>query len=125
MLLDTNAVIAVFANDAGAVARINSVAECYLPVIAAGELLYGAERSAKVVENVRRVREFCESATLLTCDLETASNYGRIKNLLRSKGQPIPENDIWIAAIAVQYQLQLLSQDEHFDHVDGLDRLSW
>ncbi|GAA6622656.1 PIN domain-containing protein [Scytonema sp. NUACC26] len=54
------------------------------------------------------------------CDLVTATQYGQIRNLLRQKGRPIPDNDIWIAAVAIQYQLTLISRDAHFQEVEGL-----
>ncbi|RLB16513.1 MAG: VapC toxin family PIN domain ribonuclease, partial [Deltaproteobacteria bacterium] len=51
--------------------------------------------------------------------------YAKIKNALREKGRPIPENDIWIAAIAVQYNLTLVSRDDHFKRIDGLHTEIW
>jgi tRNA(fMet)-specific endonuclease VapC len=54
-----------------------------------------------------------------------ARQYGVIKNALRAKGRPIPENDIWIAAIAMQYHLTLVARDGHFQEVDGLVVGQW
>jgi len=54
------------------------------------------------------------------CDAVTAQQYGRIKNDLRAKGRPIPENDIWIAAVAVQHGLTVVSRDDHFTEVTDL-----
>ena len=62
---------------------------------------------------------------MLPCDTATAQQYGDIKNQLRAKGRPIPENDIWIAAIAMQYQLTLVARDGHFHEVDGLQVETW
>ena len=125
VLLDTSAVIAVFANNASVLAITSQATECFLPSIALGELLYGAQHSSRVQDNLARIDAFCTMLSVLSCDKETAAEYGRIKNELRTKGRPIPENDIWIAAIAAQYELELLSNDEHFDHVDGLVRPAW
>lgn len=50
---------------------------------------------------------------------------GIIKEELRKKGKPIPENDIWIAALARQYNLQLVTKDEHFQYINALMLLSW
>ena len=58
--------------------------------------------------------------TILVCDTETARQYGRIKVELRRKGRPIPENDMWIAAVALQHGLTLATRDAHFDAIDGL-----
>jgi tRNA(fMet)-specific endonuclease VapC len=62
---------------------------------------------------------------VLGCDTATARQYGRIKNALRARGRPIPDNDIWIAAIALQHDLTLLSRDRHFGAVAGLVVETW
>jgi len=56
----------------------------------------------------------------LPVTLETADRFGRVAALLRKKGRPIPTNDIWIAAHAMESGAELLSSDDHFEHVDGL-----
>ena len=93
--------------------------------IVLGELYYGARKSARVAANLARIDEFATSSAVLVCDTATAQEYGPIKNILRQKGRPIPENDISIAAIAQQYQLTLVSRDEHFREVDGLSVIRW
>jgi tRNA(fMet)-specific endonuclease VapC len=77
------------------------------------------------LQNTERIQIFAESVTILDCDRETANEYGRIKHNLRTAGTPIPENDIWIAAMAIQYGLTLMSNDSHFDFVTGINRVSW
>lgn len=62
---------------------------------------------------------------MLVSDTATGQAYGQIKSALRAKGRPIPENDIWIAAIAMQYNLVLATRDEHFREVDGLVIETW
>ena len=99
-LLDTNEVIALFANDVAVIDRIKDADEVFIPSIVIGELYYGAQKSGRVKENVRRIDEFVVGNVVLTCDAETAKRYGEVKNGLRQKGRPIPENDIWIAALA-------------------------
>jgi predicted nucleic acid-binding protein len=56
---------------------------------------------------------------------ETAIAYAGLRLKLRQAGRPIPANDAWIAALALQYRLPVLSRDAHFDAVPGLDRRSW
>jgi tRNA(fMet)-specific endonuclease VapC len=63
--------------------------------------------------------------TVLPCDATTARLYGEIKASLRSKGRPIPENDIWNAAVAQQHGLSLVTRDEHFNNVAGLAAEAW
>jgi len=67
----------------------------------------------------------CKGLTVFVCDTETARKYGAIKTLLREKGQPIPENDIWIAAIAQQHGLTLVTKDVHFDTIGHLRVEKW
>jgi tRNA(fMet)-specific endonuclease VapC len=55
----------------------------------------------------------------------TSREYGRIKHLLLKKGKPIPENDIWVAAHAIEYDLTLVTRDEHFKNIDDLKRTVW
>lgn len=55
-------------------------------------------------------------------DSETTQQYGLIKATLKKKGRPIPENDIWIASLTVQYKLKLVMRNKHFNYIDGLVR---
>ncbi len=125
LLLDTNAVIAIFANDRSALELLKQYAACFLPCIVLGELHFGANHSSKPVEIGKRIAGFASSIAVLECDVLTAEHYGRIKNELRVAGNPIPENDIWIASIAAQNDLPLMSNDRHFDKVRGLVCVSW
>lgn len=102
-LLDTTAVIALFANDSGVRGRLNTAAEVFVASIVLGELYYGARKSVRAEENLARIGEFAAGNSVLVCDGETARQYGDIKHRLREKGRPLPENDIWIAAVAKQY----------------------
>ena len=124
-LLDTNIVIALFAREAAVQQRLAEASEVFVPSIVLGELYYGARKSTRVTENLARIDEFVASSPVLPCDTATAQRYGDIKNQLRAKGRPIPENDIWIAAIALQYHLTLVARDGHFHEVDGLQVEAW
>lgn len=125
LLLDTNAVVALFGRDPGIQNRLQSAAEVFVPVIVLGELYFGADNSSRPVENHAQLDQFAASNSILLCDIATARQYGQIKHKLRLKGRPIPENDIWIAAIALQYSLTIISRDQHFDDVDGLSVEGW
>ena len=124
-LLDTNIVIALFANEFSITRRLGEAEEVFTPSIVLGELYYGARRSKRVQENVARIEEFAERSTVLACDTETARRYGEVKDRLRHQGRPIPENDIWIAAIALQYDLTLAARDAHFEKVNDLKFETW
>jgi tRNA(fMet)-specific endonuclease VapC len=125
LLLDTSVIIDLFAHRAEAERVVSSASELYLPSIALGELLYGAERSSHRAANVAEVESFAASVAILSCDAETASHYGEIKADLRRKGRPLPDNDLWIAAIARQHQLTVATRDGHFSEIPGLALLSW
>ena len=124
-LLDTNIVIALFANEPAITQRLGDAGEVFIPSIVLGELYYGARKSKRVGENLERIDEFAVGSAVLGCDTETARRYGEVKNELRQKGKPIPENDIWIAAITIQHDLTLVARDAHFGEVDGLKVETW
>lgn len=65
------------------------------------------------------------TAAVLVCDATTAGLYGELKAALRAQGTPIPENDLWIAALTRQHTLTLVSRDEHFEAVPGLEIERW
>lgn len=124
-LLDTNIIIAIFKNDAKVIQRLRSAVEVFIPTVAIGELFYGAQHSPNVQKNLAEVQTFAAHSNVLPCDLLTAEMYGQVKNELKRKGNPIPENDIWIAAIAQQHGLTLVSRDQHFLQVSELLIEAW
>jgi tRNA(fMet)-specific endonuclease VapC len=124
-LLDTNIVIGLFAGDQSVLDRLIRATEVYISSIVIGELYYGAHKSSHSRKNLQRIDAFVASNIILDCDAVTAFHYGNIKDQLRQKGSPIPENDIWIAAIAVQFESILVSRDEHFSKIQYLTVESW
>lgn len=124
-LLDTNIVIALFARDAAVQASLGVAEEVFVSSVVLGELYYGAYKSTRIDENIAVITEFAANNTLLSCDPVTAREYGRIKDGLRAKGKPIPENDIWIGATAIQHNLTLVTRDGHFEEVKGLSVEAW
>jgi tRNA(fMet)-specific endonuclease VapC len=77
-------------------------------------------RSANPAKHLAEVQAFLGNCTLLATDSETGKLYGSIKTSLLAKGKPIPENDIWIAAVAVQHNLALFTSDKHFKEVEEI-----
>ncbi|WP_207687680.1 type II toxin-antitoxin system VapC family toxin [Desulfonema limicola] len=124
-LLDTNIVIGLFANDSKIIDKITNSKNIAVPCIVIGELCYGANKSVKSRENLLRIEDFAQNNIVLNCDEITAKYYGSVKDRLRLKGRPIPENDIWIAAIALQYDMTLITRDEHFKEVEKLKIEKW
>jgi len=126
VLLDTNIVIAIFAEETPVLERLAAAEEVFVPAVALGELYYGARKSGRAETNLARIDEFAVAAAILGCDTLTAQQYGRIKNDLRAKGRPIPENDIWIGAVAIQHDLAVATRDhDHFSQVLGLSVEVW
>lgn len=124
-LLDTNIVIALFADEAIVKDNLAQTSEVFIPSIVIGELCYGARKSGRVEANLARVDELVSGSTILVCDAEAARQYGEVKNKLRLKGRPLPENDVWIAALALQHDLILVTRDAHFQEVESLQTVAW
>ena len=124
-LLDTNIVIALFSEDITVQENVRNAAVVALAPPIIGELCYGAQKSDRVSENLHRINNFVQQNAFFPCDLETAQWFGIIKDRLRRKGTLIPDNDIWIAAIAMQRGLILVTRDAHFDEVESLQTERW
>lgn len=119
-LLDTNIVIAYLGNEKVVVENVGRKKAIYLSSTIAGELYFGVFNSIKKAENIQKLEHYLSLSQILPVDGNTAKQHGQIKTQLRQKGQPIPENDIWIAAIARQYSILLITRDKHFTHIHGL-----
>lgn len=124
VLLDTVIVAAYLNREQSIRDKIDTV-NIHLSSITIGELFYGAYKSNKIASNIQRIREIESISTIIVCDAITGDYYGQIKQSLKRKGRPIPENDIWIAATALQHGLTMISRDAHFSEVDGLDLSTW
>lgn len=124
-LLDSNIIIAIFNGDQSVIDRVKMASEIYVPSIVVGELYYGAFNSSRKEANIDRIDYLRDEVIILNCDDYTAKFYGQIKKGLKDKGTPIPENDIWIAAIAVQHALTVATRDIHFRHAPGLTIEKW
>jgi len=125
MILDTNAVSALLSGEPALAPLLASSERHHLPVIVIGEYRYGLLRS----RHRRTLQAFLETlireSLVLRVDEATAAHYGAVRSELREAGRPIPENDVWIAALARQHDQPLVSRDEHFDEVAGLERRAW
>lgn len=116
-LFDTSALIKFLAQDQKLAQKIDPQSILYAPVIVIGELYYGALNSKRPDKNIELIDQISEDLFLLNTDLETARLYARIKLELKSFGKQIPENDLWIAALAVQHGLSLIAYDKHFEYI--------
>lgn len=125
MILDTNAISALFAGEPGIEEVLQAERRHHLPVIAIGEYRYGLARS-KHRQRLDRVLDLLiDESIVLVIDQETTRHYAAVRESLRRAGRPIPENDVWIAALAAQHELPVVSRDVHFDEVPSLHRVAW
>ena len=119
-LVDTNVIIRFFKGERELFSLFDDMENLYISSITVGELMYGAELSKKSDFNRENYFCFCQQMKVLYPDLEIAKSYGIIKASLKSKGKPIPENDIWIAATCHAADLILITADSDFDFVDEI-----
>ena len=122
ILVDTNAYTAFMRGDQEIVEVIAHTDQLYLSSTVLGELLAGFAAGTREVRNRAELARFLESPRvgILNVTAETADSYALVYASLRRKGQPIPTNDLWIAASALEHGTALLSLDAHFAQVDGL-----
>jgi len=122
VLLDTNAYTAFMLGEAGAVDVVAHADKLYLNSVVLGELLGGFAAGTREPKNRAELARFLDSprVEILPITAETADSYALIYAGLRRRGQPIPTNDLWIAASALEHGAALLTRDAHFSHIDGL-----
>ena len=125
VLVDTNVVVAYFRGDPALRPRFGGRAAVYLPWVVLGELYFGAQRAQRRQEQLAYIHDLLTYAVILFADQETTEVYGQVKAELTRLGKPIPDNDLWIAAVAKQHDLPLATRDAHFDAVPGLQTLAW
>ena len=125
MILDTNAVSSLLEGDRALEEVLAREPRHELPVIVIGEYGYGLKRSRHRRTLQRLLDELVGQSNVLTIGLETAAAYATVREALRARGTPIPENDVWISALAIEHGLDVVSRDRDFDHVAGVRRRSW
>jgi len=118
--LDTDIAIKFLNGDTSIDSSLSKYESIYLPAIVVGELIYGALNSKHAEQNLLRHRELIQKSRILDIDERTANTYARTRLGLKRKGKPIPENDLWIAAVCIEHKIPLFSNDAHFDDVEHL-----
>jgi tRNA(fMet)-specific endonuclease VapC len=119
IIIDTSAYAAFLKGHPGIKLSIQRADEISVSPVVLGELLSGFMMGKNERRNRSILRDFISSArvNLLEIDEETSERYAVILYHLRTKGTPIPTNDLWIAASAMQYGLKLLTTDRHYTEV--------
>lgn len=125
MILDTNALSAFVDGDARVGEMLRLQARAAIPVIVLGEFRYGIAESRHRSAYEAWLASQLQHFDVLAVTDETAVTYAALRVALKRSGRPIPANDAWIAALALQHRLPVLSRDQHFDVVPDLERKSW
>uniref|UniRef100_UPI00404AFC28 type II toxin-antitoxin system VapC family toxin n=1 Tax=Flavobacterium sp. TaxID=239 RepID=UPI00404AFC28 len=123
-LLDSNAIIDYLRGNNKSLLDLMEKKNVAVPVIVVGELYYGAENSTQIKKHLTQIEAFITSITIIDVTFETSKIYGSIRTKLKKLGKPIPENDIWIAAIALQNESVLITNDHHFKNIKNLKTIS-
>lgn len=125
VILDTNIVVALFKGNPDVHERLEQHTNVLISAVVLGELYFGAQNSSRLNKHLRQINRFLTRVAVLESNAETAYEYGLIRSELQSKGRPLPENDIWIAATARQHDFTLVSRDQHFAEVENLHWEQW
>ena len=122
ILLDTNAYASFLAGDQAVLEALADAGTVYLSVFVLGELYAGFKGGTREIENIAILKKFISkpSVSLLDANNETAEIFGMIKNALKNAGTPIPINDVWIAAHAMEVGAVVITYDHHFTRVPGI-----
>ena len=124
-LLDTNIVIEIFDGNREVADKVSALPTLYISSVALGELYIGINRVTNKSKHLKKLTDFLELCTILEVDATTAKFYGECMAHLYKKGKPVPTNDVWIAAVALQHKLTLISGDKHFSEIEHLKVKNW
>ena len=125
MILDTNALSALLNKETALLEMIRESRELALPVIALGEFRFGIGVSRRRDQYEAWLRRDLSLFRVLPVVEATSLYYAAIRTELKASGSPIPANDAWIAALARQHRMPIVSRDTHFDKVKNIERLGW
>jgi predicted nucleic acid-binding protein len=122
LLLDTNRLSDALAGKDDVLERLETAEYVHVPAIALGEMRSGFLRGRRPPENEKRLSWFLSQGGVSVLDVDgpVSHRYAALHHALRTKGRPIPTNDLWIAAIAIEHGLVLYTRDAHFGEVPGL-----
>lgn len=125
MILDTNGVSAWAEGHPGVQAPLRSADRLVVPVIVLGEYYFGIRQSRYRHRYEDWLRRYLPLVEIATITQVTAGVYAELRLELKRTGRHIPPNDAWIAALALQHVLPVLSNDAHFDYVAGITRIAF
>jgi tRNA(fMet)-specific endonuclease VapC len=123
--IDTNRYVDFAKGLPEAVERFRRADEILVPFVVLGELRAGFAGGVRTGQNEANLVRFLDSrrVDVVFADEDTTHHYARLFHQLRRQGTPIPTNDLWIAALVIQYELHLFARDAHFDRLPQIPRL--
>lgn len=124
-IFDTNIIIGLLNNEQKIVKMMTEIQGLETTVVTIGELLYGAALSKDRDRNEQTIKNFANMSTVYEIDLSVVEEYAFIKSQLKRNGTPIPENDIWIAAIAKANDKIIVTRDKHLLNIDFIETEMW
>jgi predicted nucleic acid-binding protein len=125
MILDTNAISALAEQDKALTELVQVAPRVTVTIISLGEYAFGISQSRHRAELEAWLDALLLKVDILLLEQKTLPFYAEVRCRLKLDGTPIPANDCWIAALAQQHRLPIVSQDRHFDSVKGIQRLGW
>ena len=125
VLLDSSVVIAYLRAQLDLRQHVAPTEPLFLPLVALGELYKGAFKSSRPAQNLQQISALLDIVAVLNPDPATALKYAEVAAALERVGALIPENDMWIAAVALECDMPLATLDAHFQRVPGLTILDW
>lgn len=122
LLLDTNRLSDALLQVAEVLDQLEIAETIYVPVVALGEIRAGFLGGQRASRNEERLQWFLSQSGICVAgiDASVSHRYAAVHRALRNRGTPIPTNDLWIAAIALEQGLALYTRDRHFAKVPGL-----
>lgn len=124
--VDTNRLTDLFRGDARLAERLGACDEVWIPLIVLGEIQAGFHGGTQRQRNEALLQRFLakETVSVLMPSRQTAEQYAKLFVQLKRVGTPVPDNDLWIAALALEHDLTLITRDRHFERIAQLPRLS-
>ena len=122
--LDTNRITDLFRGDLDLAEQLGTAEEVWIPLFALGEIKAGFLGGTQQRRNEGLLSRLLAKPTVgvLLPGRETAEHYARIFVQLKRAGTPVPDNDLWIAALVLEHDLVLITRDRHFERIPQVVR---
>jgi tRNA(fMet)-specific endonuclease VapC len=122
--LDTNRISDLFRGDLELAEQLGTAEEVWIPLFVLGEIKAGFQGGTQQRRNETLLNRLLAKPTVgvLLPSRETAEQYARVFVQLRRAGTPVPDNDLWIAALVLEHDLVLITRDRHFEQIPQVIR---